>query len=104
MSAPRIKTDMYILGLSAMTHDPAAALIGEQGVIAAMEEGKLTRTRTAEGIPRAAIQFCLERAGIDLAAVGQIAIGSRPIRSWRRQTLFRAGLATLAPVSSGYFV
>ncbi len=95
---------MYILGLSAMTHDPAAALIGEQGVIAAMEEGKLTRTRTAEGIPRAAIQFCLERAGIDLAAVGQIAIGSRPIRSWKRQTLFRAGLATLAPVSSGYFV
>jgi carbamoyltransferase len=102
MSAPKL--DMYILGLSAMTHDPAAALIGEQGVIAAIEEGKLTRTRTLEGIPRAAIQFCLERAGIDIAQVGQIAIGSRPVRSWRRQTLFRARLAPLAPASGGYFI
>ncbi|MGB8542642.1 MAG: carbamoyltransferase N-terminal domain-containing protein [Candidatus Acidiferrales bacterium] len=95
---------MYILGISAMTHDPAAALIGEQGVIAAIEEGKLTRTRTVEGIPRAAIQFCLERAGIDLAAVGRIAIGSHPMRSWERQILFRARLAPLAPASSGYFI
>jgi carbamoyltransferase len=102
MSAPKL--DMYTLGLSAMTHDPAATLIGEQGVIAAIEEGKLTRTRTLEGIPRAAIQFCLERAGIDITQVGQIAIGSRPARSWERQTLFRARLAPLAPVSSGYFI
>ena len=94
---------MYILGLSAMTHDPAAALIGEQGVIAAIEEGKLTRTRTAEGIPRAAIQFCLERAGIDIGGVERIAVGSRPTRSWRRQALFRASLAPLAPASSAYF-
>ncbi len=95
---------MYILGLSAMTHDPAAALISEQGVLAAIEEGKLTRTRTAEGIPRSAIKFCLERAGIDLTAVEQIAIGSDPSRSWRRQTLFRAGQAPFALRSSAYFV
>jgi len=95
---------MYILGLSAMTHDPAAALIGGQGVIAAIEEGKLARTRTLEGIPRAAIQFCLERAGIGIAEVGQIAIGSRPMRSWKRQTLFRARLTALTPASSGYFI
>jgi carbamoyltransferase len=95
---------MYILGLSAMTHDPAAALIGEQGVVAAIEEGKLSRTRTAEGIPRAAIQFCLEHAGIDIRGVEHIAIGSRPTRSWRRQTFFRAGLAPRAPASSAYFM
>jgi carbamoyltransferase len=95
---------MYILGLSAMTHDPAAALISEQGVLAAIEEGKLTRTRAAEGIPRSAIKFCLERAGIDLSAVEQIAISSRPPRSWQRQTIFRAGQAPFAFRSSGYFV
>jgi len=95
---------MYILGLSAMTHDPAAALISERGVLAAIEEGKLTRTRAAQGIPRTAIKFCLERAGIDLTAVEQIAIGSRPPRSWQRQTLFRAGQAPFALRSSGYFV
>jgi carbamoyltransferase len=102
--APTITVEMYTLGLSAMTHDPAAALIGEQGVLAAIEEGKLARTRTAEGIPRAAIQFCLERAGIDINAVESIAVGSLPARSWRRQTLFRARLAPFAPASSGYFL
>jgi carbamoyltransferase len=94
---------MHILGLSAMTHDPAAAIIGEQGVIAAIEEGKLTRTRTAQGIPRAAIQFCLERAGVDMQGVERIAIGSRPTRSWRRQMVFRASITPLAPASSAYF-
>jgi len=46
---------MYILGLSAMGHDPAAALLGDRGIIAAIEEGKLVRSRSVEGIPRAAI-------------------------------------------------
>ncbi|HXN17225.1 MAG TPA: carbamoyltransferase C-terminal domain-containing protein [Candidatus Binatus sp.] len=65
---------MYILGLSSMRHDPAAALIGDQGVIAAIEEGKLTRTRLAGGIPRAAIQFCLERGQISMKDLDRIAI------------------------------
>ena len=44
---------MYILGLSAMGHDPAAALIDGQGaIVAAIEEGKLGRTRSFGGIPR----------------------------------------------------
>jgi predicted NodU family carbamoyl transferase len=48
-----------------MGHDPAAALIDRQGiVIAAIEEGKLGRSRSIGGIPRAAIRFCLERAKI----------------------------------------
>jgi len=55
---------MHILGLSSLEHGPAAAIIGETGLVAAIEEGKLARTRTAEGIPRRAIQFCLESAGI----------------------------------------
>ncbi len=65
---------MYILGLSSMRHDPAATLIGDQGVIAAIEEGKLTRTRLVGGIPRAAIQFCLERGQISMKDLDRIAI------------------------------
>ena len=95
---------MYILGISAMEHDPAAALVGEHGVIAAMEEGKLARMRSFEGIPRAAIQFCLHQAGIGWAQVHRIAIASRPAQGWSRQTLLRARLAPLAPISSSYFV
>jgi len=95
---------MYILGLSAMGHDSAAALLGDSGIVAAMEESKLTRSRAVEGIPREAIRYCLERAGIGWRDVTHVAIDSRPWRAWQRQATFRARLAPIAPVSSGYFV
>jgi len=87
-----------------MGHDSAAALLGDSGIVAAMEESKLARTRVIEGIPREAIRYCLERAGIGWRDVGPMAIASRPWRAWQRQASFRARLAPLAPVSSGYFV
>jgi carbamoyltransferase len=95
---------MFILGLSAMGHDPAAALLGDHGIIAAIEEGKLVRSRSVEGIPRAAIRFCLDRAGISWREVDRIAIASRPMRAWSRRLLFRLRLAPFAPASSAYFL
>ena len=95
---------MHILGLSAMGHDSAAALINDSGVVAAIEEGKLTRTRSVEGIPRAAIHFCLERAGISWRDVSHVAIASDPARACRRQVWYRARVAPFSPVSSGYFL
>jgi len=88
-----------------MGHDPAAALIDGQGVVvAAMEEGKLGRSRALEGIPRAAIRFCLDRAGIGWRDVDQVAIASQPGRSWVRKALFRLRLAPLSPISSAYYL
>ena len=87
-----------------MGHDSAAALLGDSGIIAAMEESKLARRRAIDGIPREAIRYCLERAGIGWRDVAHVAIASRPWRAWQRQASFRARLAPLAPVSSGYFL
>ncbi len=88
-----------------MEHDPAAALINEQGVVvAAIEEGKLGRSRMVEGIPRAAIRFCLHRAEIGWRDVERVAIASQPGRSWMRKTFFRARLAPLSPISSAYYL
>jgi carbamoyltransferase len=70
----------HVLGLSRLTHDPAAVVIGERGVVAAIEETKLLRTRTAAGIPRAAIRFCLRRASLRWEDIGAIAIASKPRR------------------------
>jgi carbamoyltransferase len=95
---------MYVLGLSAMGHDPAAALVGEQGVVAAIEEGKLTRERSVEGIPRAAIRFCMERAGVEWRDIDRIAIASRPKHACRRRIALRARLAPFSPISSSYFI
>jgi carbamoyltransferase len=95
---------MYVLGLSAMGHDPAAALVGEQGIVAAFEEGKLTRARAVEGIPRAAIRFCMDRAGVTWRDIDRIAVASRPKRASRRRVALRARLAPLSPISSGYYI
>jgi carbamoyltransferase len=95
---------MYILGLSAMGHHSAAALLGDSGIVAAIEESKLTRNRTASGIPREAIRFCLERAGISWDQIAHVAIASNPHSAWKRQTLFRARRAAVAPVQSSYFL
>ena len=53
---------MLILGLSSFKHDTATALF-EDGIIkAAIEEDKLTRSRS-RGLPENAIRFCLESTG-----------------------------------------
>lgn len=95
---------MHILGISAMSHDPAAALVGEPGVIAAIEDGKLARARATEGIPRNAIQYCLSESGAEWKDVEVAAVAGRPGRAWVRQALLRARLAPLSPVSSAYFL
>jgi carbamoyltransferase len=88
---------MYILGISAMSHDSAAALLGDAGILAAIEEGKLARNRTVGGVPRAAIQFCLDRAGITWSDVAHIAVANRPSRASQRQTGSRAPVASQTP-------
>ncbi len=87
-----------------MSHDSAAALIANGRIVAAMEEGKLSRARSAEGIPRSAIEYCLGRAEIDWCDVDAIAIASRPARACLRETWFRARQFPIAPLSSAYFI
>src|SRR4029077_1700865 len=94
---------LNILGLSGLAHDSAAALLSDSGIAAAMEESKLVRRRTAAGIPRESIRFCLERAGTGWGGVECVAVASRPVRTWVRQAWMRAKLTPFAPVPSGYY-
>lgn len=94
---------MHVLGLSALGHDPSAAIIGERGVLGAIEEGKLTRSRTFSGIPRSAIEFCVQRSGASIHNVDLIAVATLPTQAFRRKAMLRARLAPLAPVTSAYY-
>jgi carbamoyltransferase len=94
---------VHILGISSLEHDPAAVLFGEEGIIAAIEEGKLVRTRESEGIPRNAVEFCLAKARIQWKDVDAIAVGGDPLRRWSRQARFRARETLVAPISSIYY-
>jgi carbamoyltransferase len=93
---------MRILGLSSFTHDTSAALL-EDGVIrAAVEEGKLSRSKTTRGVPEAAIEFCLKQGAIQWKDLDHIAVASRPVRAWTRRSLAGAKISPLAPVASAY--
>ncbi len=63
---------MYILGVSALYHDAAAALIRDGEIIAAAQEERFTRIKHDFSIPQKAIQYCLQEGKIkpdDLQAV-----------------------------------
>jgi len=94
---------LNILGLSGLAHDSAAALLSETGILAAMEESKLVRSRATVGIPREAIRFCLGRVGNGWSGVECVAVASRPVRAWVRHAWMRAKLTPFAPVPSGYY-
>src|SRR3989338_283620 len=57
---------MIILGIGApFGHDPAAALLVDGKLVAAVEEERFTRVKHAPGAPAVnAIRYCLQAAGI----------------------------------------
>jgi carbamoyltransferase len=69
---------MYILGISGGTlagnQDAAAALLHEGRIVAAAEEERLLGIKHANGqLPKRAISYCLERAGIGIRDVAEVA-------------------------------
>ena len=77
---------MYTLGLNAAYHDSAACLVRDGRVVAAAEEERFTRIKhgkrpvpfSAWELPYHAVDYCLAAAGIDLAAVDQVAYSFDP--------------------------
>lgn len=57
-------------------HDASAALVGDDGVIAAIEEERLDRLKHSNFFPRRALRFCLEQAGATFDDVDAIVVDS----------------------------
>ena len=85
---------MLILAVSDLKRNPAAAIFNGQtrGPLAAIEEAKLERNRSDDGLPRLAIDFCLREAGARLQDVGAVAVAGRPKREWVREENLRRAL------------
>jgi len=90
---------MLILGLSSFKHDTAAALFEDGIVKAAIEEDKLTRSRS-KGFPENAIQFCLQSAGATWNDLDGIAMATRPFNGWRTRSLLPARLVPFSPMAA----
>ena len=69
---------IYILGINAYHADASAVLLKDGGIVAAVEEERLNRVKHAAGFPALAIQYCLQRAGIQIQDVAHIGIAQIP--------------------------
>ena len=96
----KLRISMRVLGLSSPRHDAAAALLTEAGIEAAIEESKLVRTRASTGLPHAAVQFCFKRGGISWHDISAVAIASRPICSWFRESWRHTRCVPYSPMES----
>ena len=72
---------MIVLGLSgALKHDPSAALLVDGEIVAAAEEERFVRDKHAKNkLPREAMGYCLDAAGISAADIDYIAFPYAPV-------------------------
>lgn len=91
---------MMILGITGFEHDATAALIGDTGVVAAIEEDKLSRRPKTGGIPHLAIEFVMRRGGVRPADLAAVAVATCPRRAWLREERFRMKLLVSRPASA----
>ncbi len=77
---------MHTLGINAVYHDPAAAIVRDGEIIAAAEEERFTHVKHGKRpipfstyeLPFHAIDYCLREAGITLADVDHIGYSYNP--------------------------
>lgn len=73
-----------ILGISALYHDAAAALIVRGDIVAAAHEERFTRKKHDPSFPVNAVQYCLAEGGTDLEQLDAIAFYDKPFIKFER--------------------
>lgn len=73
------RTSDAVIGIHVASHDSAACLIRD-GMIIAAEEERFSRQKHHSGFPHAALEYCLNRAGVELRQVDSILITYSPTR------------------------
>src|SRR5947209_2390134 len=93
---------MLILGFSSLDRDVAVALMRDGEVVAAIENDKLTRSKT-RGLPDDAIEFCLKKGGVRWQDLDAVAVASEPVEGWMRRSMLRARMAPFSAVANTYY-
>ena len=80
----RSQSKMKILGISAHYHDSAAALLIDGVPVRAVQEERLSRRKNDAGFPMAAIEWCLDHAGLDPADLDAVVFYERSMLKFER--------------------
>ena len=78
------ETNTKILGISALYHDAAAALIVRGDIVAAAHEERFTRKKHDPSFPVNAVRYCLAEGGVDLGQLDAIAFYDKPFIKFER--------------------
>lgn len=73
-----------ILGVSALYHDAAAALLIDGKVVAAAQEERFTRLKHDPSLPVRAAGWCLRHAGLRTEDIDQLVFYEKPLRKFER--------------------
>lgn len=73
-----------ILGISALYHDSAAAIIIDGEIIAAAQEERFTRKKHDPSYPKNAINYVLSEAGITFDQLDYVAFYDKPFLKFER--------------------
>ena len=75
---------MRILGISAHYHDSAAALLEDGIPVCAVEEERLSRRKNDAAFPLAAIEWCLDHAGVRPDQLDAVVFYEKPMLKFER--------------------
>jgi carbamoyltransferase len=75
---------MRILGISAHYHDSAAALVEDGVPVCAVQEERLSRRKNDAAFPLAAIEWCLEEAGMAPEELDAVVFYEKPMLRFER--------------------
>ena len=75
---------MNILGISAHYHDSAAALVADGVPVCAVQEERLSRHKNDAAFPISAIEWCLDRAGLEPADLDAVVFYERSMLKFER--------------------
>ncbi|NNM01511.1 MAG: carbamoyltransferase [Gammaproteobacteria bacterium] len=75
---------MNILGVSALYHDSAAALLVDGSIVAAAQEERFTRKKHDPRFPEHAIDYVLDEAGLKLDDIDYVAFYDKPLLKFER--------------------
>ena len=75
---------MNIIGISCFYHDSAATLVKDGEMVAAVEEERFTRQKHDNSFPANSVEYCLERAELDIEDIDKVVFYEKPIKKFDR--------------------
>ncbi len=92
---------MIILGISCYFHDSSAVIVQDGNLICAAEEERFSRKKHDFGFPEQAIEFCLEKSGIEASEIDYVVFFEKPFLKFER--ILKSVISTF-PKSSKVFI